>query len=570
MSTLKEMTESFLRDIIFIATAAFFGGFLARTIKLPPVLGYISSGILFSLIGRPFLSSYDGLLALSQLGISLLLFTHGFEITLDALKKIDKRILIVGILQVIITSFLLYPILVYVGLSIPIAILFSMLFSFSSTTIVIKILEEKSMLYNFPGNAIFLLLLVQDLFVVPIIILFPILFGEATGSFSSILGSLTISAIKPITIFLLLLIFNKYFLSRVLGIIFRYPSHELTILATIFTAAITIALLKYAGLPDAIAAFLAGVIISEQGKNLAPLSEIRPLRDIFLVIFFVLTGMLFSVPYFIENFWMIILLTCSVLVVKFIVIYCLLRIQFFNLSPSLKISSYIINIGEFAVVIGQLALLDHHISNDSYYLLLSVFVLSLVFIPFESTIIEKIHIKINKSKFLKKFFPDTHGATVHSEKKIINHVIICGHGRVGRNMRTVLDVAEIPYVVIDYNRKAILDIQNVGKHALFGDPTDPDILELAHVKSAKALVITFSDVSENKKIIKVAKYLHKNIFIISRINKKEDEDGFLKLGADEVIFPESEAGIRLGIHLLENFHVSKEKQEEYIKRIQGI
>jgi CPA2 family monovalent cation:H+ antiporter-2 len=87
----------------------------------------------------------------------------------------------------------------------------------------------------------------------------------------------------------------------------------------------------------------------------------------------------------------------------------------------------------------------------------------------------------------------------------------------------------IPYVVIDYNRKAILDIQNVGKHALFGDPTDPDILELAHVKSAKALVITFSDVSENKKIIKVAKYLHKNIFIISRINKKEDEDGFLKL-----------------------------------------
>ncbi|MBP9815357.1 MAG: cation:proton antiporter [Candidatus Levybacteria bacterium] len=564
------MTESFLRDIIFIATAAFFGGFLARSVKLPPVLGYISSGILFSLIGRPFISSYDGLLALSQLGISLLLFTHGFEITIDALKKIDKRILVVGVLQVIVTSFVLFPILTYFGLSISVAILFSILFSFSSTTIVIKILEEKGMLYNFPGSAIFLLLLVQDLFVIPVIILFPILFGEATGSVSSILGSLLVSAVKPIIIFLFILIFNKYFLSKVLGFIFRYPSHELTILATIFTAAITIALLKYAGLPDAIAAFLAGVIISEQGRNLAPLSEIRPLRDIFLVIFFVLTGMLFSVPYFIANFWMIIFLTGIVLFIKFIVIYSLLRIQFFNFSPSLKISSYIINVGEFAIVIGQLALLDHHISNDSYFLLLSVFILSLAFIPFENTIIEKIHTKINKYKFLKRLFPDSHGAVVHSEQKVVNHVIICGHGRVGRNIRTVLDVAEIPYIVIDYNRKAILDIQNVGKHALFGDPTDPDILGLAHVKSAKAMVITFSDVTENKKIIKVAKYMNKNLYIISRIHRKEDESEFLKLGADEVTFPESEAGLRLGVQLLKNFHISKDKQEEYIKRIHEV
>ncbi len=115
-----------------------------------------------------------------------------------------------------------------------------------------------------------------------------------------------------------------------------------------------------------------------------------------------------------------------------------------------------------------------------------------------------------------------------------------------------------------------MDIQNVGKHALFGDPTDPDILGLAHVKSAKAMVITFSDVTENKKIIKVAKYMNKNLYIISRIHRKEDESEFLKLGADEVTFPESEAGLRLGVQLLKNFHISKDKQEEYIKRIHEV
>lgn len=562
------MNETFLRDIIFIATAAFFGGFLARTVKLPSVLGYIVSGILFALVGGQFLSSYEGLLELSQLGISLLLFTHGFEITIDALKKIDKQIFIIGILQVCITSFVLFPVLLLVGLSVPVSILFSVLFSFSSTTIIIKLLEEKGTLHNFPGSSIFVLLLVQDIFVLPVIILIPILFGDRSGTFSQILVSFLASAVKPILVFIAVLVVSKFFLSRVLSIIFRYPSHELTILATIFTASIAIGLFRYAGLPDSIAAFLAGVIISEQGKNLAPLSEIRPLRDLFLVIFFVLAGMLFSVPYFLGHFWLIIGLTAAIIILKFLIIFCLLRVGFYKLKPSLIISSYLINIGEFAVVVSQIVLLDGYISKDAYYLLLSVFILSLACIPFENTLFEKLYNSVRRHKLLQKIFPESNKNHSSSEPvHLANHVIICGHGRVGGKVRSILDLSKIPYIVIDFNKQAVQDLQNLGKQALYGDPTDIDVLELAHIKTAKALVIAFPNTDEGKKIIALAKQHNKDILIVSRVHDEEDGVELIQNGVKQVVFPESEAGVKLGLIMMELFRVGKVKREDYIKRL---
>lgn len=557
-----------LRDIILIATAAFFGGFLARTVKLPSVLGYIASGILFSVLGRPFLSSYEGLLEISQLGISLLLFTHGFEITLDALKKIDKHVFIIGVLQVCFTSFVLFPVLLLVGLPTPVAILFAILFSFSSTTIIIKLLEEKGALHNFPGSDIFVLLLVQDLFVVPVILFFPILFGRETGPFNQLIISFFISAIKPLLVFFLVLIFSKFFLSRVLNIIFRYPSHELTILATIFTASIAIGLFKYAGLPDAIAAFLAGVIISEQGKNLAPLTEIRPLRDLFLVIFFVLTGMLFSMSYFLEHFWIIIPLTAVVILIKFLIIFCLLRVGLYKLGPSFVISSYLINIGEFAIVISQLALLNHYISNNAYYLTLSVFILSLACIPFENTLFEKMYFKIRGHKLLSKLFPEVHYKHVSIKTQILkDHVIICGHGRVGSKVRSMLELAGIPYIVIDFNRSAVQDLQDLGKHALYGDPTDSDILEMAHIKTAKALVVALPAIDDSTSLIAMAKKQNRDILIISRVHNERDELELSKKGIEHTVFPEAEAGIKLGLVLLDTFHVAKKNREEYLQRI---
>ncbi|EKD85956.1 MAG: hypothetical protein ACD_37C00559G0002, partial [uncultured bacterium] len=176
------MYSGFLSELILIVIAAFLGGFIARSLKLPPVLGYIVSGIIFGAIGKDFFDSYDSLLALSQIGISLFLFTLGFEISLDTLKKLNKRIFLIGILQILILSAIALPLLLMFGLELRFSILLSILFSFSSTAVIVKVLEEKGLISDFPGNNVFVFLLIQDILVVPLIFFLPVLFSETAIS----------------------------------------------------------------------------------------------------------------------------------------------------------------------------------------------------------------------------------------------------------------------------------------------------------------------------------------------------------------------------------------------------
>lgn len=561
------MSEIFLQDFILVAAAAFIGGFVARTAKFPPILGYILSGILFGIFGKQFITSYSALLALSQVGISLLLFTYGFEVSLDALKKVEKRVFLIAFLQLVLTAFVLLPLLMFFGLPFSTGVLFAVLFSFSSTTVVMKILEDRDKLHAFPGSMIFILLLLQDLLIIPVIIFLPFLFGESGVGPPNIVV-LLIGFLKPAIVFIAILIVSKLFLNKILNFIFKYPSHELTILATIFTASVSIALFRFAGLPDSISAFLAGVIISEQGKNLAPLSEIRPLRDLFLVIFFVLTGMLFSLPFFLNNILIILLLTALVIGVKFVVLFCLLRIGMYKLGPSVSISSYLMNVGEFAAVIGQLAFIQHNISSDQLYLLLSVFILSLLFVPFENTFFEFMYKRVRKNTIAKKVFPDTHGNVNHrTPEKLKDHVIICGHGRVGSEARNLLELAGIPYIVIDFDRQVVSDLRSIEKLALYGDPTDTDILKMAHIDTARAIIIAVPDADIIKKIITASKTLNNKIIILCRVHHSRDGEELEKLGVSEIVFPEFEAGLKLGSNVLNLFKVDSEKQKLYISRL---
>lgn len=561
------MSEIFLQDFILVVASAFAGGFIARTIKFPPILGYIFSGILFGIVGKSFISSYSSLIQLSQVGISLLLFTYGFEFSLQVFKQIEKRVFIIGLLQLFITTIIILPILLFVGLTLPISILFSVLFSFSSTTVVMKILEEKGKLHAFPGNLIFIILLLQDLFIVPVIVFMPVLFAGKTIGLNSSLLFLTL-LLKPLLIFIAILILSKLFLGKILNFLFKYPSHELTILATIFTAAVAIALFRVAGLPDSISAFLAGVIISQQGKNLAPLTEIRPLRDLFLVIFFVLTGMLFSFPFFIQHLLLILLLTLLVIGIKFVVLFCLLRIGMYKLGPSVSVSSYLMNVGEFAVVIGQLAFIQHNISANQLYLLLSVFILSLLFVPFENSFFEHLYKLFKKNSLAKKIFPDEHGNVNHGiQTELKDHVVICGHGRIGNEVRNMVDLAGLQYVVIDFNRQVVNDLRGLGKNALYGDPTDTDILRMAHVATASALVIAIPDLTIVKKIIQSTKTQNLKIAIFCTAHESKDQKELIKYGAQEVVFPEFEAGLQIGKQVLKLYKVNKAKQNIFISRI---
>ncbi|MEK6847265.1 MAG: cation:proton antiporter, partial [Nanoarchaeota archaeon] len=375
-----------------------------------------------------------------------------------------------------------------------------------------------------------------------------------------------ISALKTMGIFIGLLIASRFLLSRFINVLFRYPSHELTILATIFTAATAIYLFSSVGLPQTIAAFLAGVLISEQGKNLAPLTEIRPFRDLFLVLFFVLTGMLLNFGFFINSFFLTVAILALIIILKFMIIYTSLRVSRFSPTSSVFISSHLANIGEFSVVIAQIAFISGFLTTKDYNLILSLFVLSLISIPVWTNYARGIVEKIARTGILAKILPKEDREQVFAQK-FSNHVVICGHGRVGREVRALLDLANIPYVVVDFNRKVINDLLSLSKYAIYGDPTDREILAATFIKDARVLVIAVPDGFSQKQIVGTALKLNPNLIIICRSHVEDDRYDLVNMGVNTIVVPELEAGLRIGHEVLGLFNVHVPDIDAFVKRL---
>lgn len=552
---------------MLLIIAAFVGGFLARTLKLPSVLGYITSGIVFGILGKNFFTSYTSLVELSQIGVSLLLFTLGFEMSFEKIRRLTPTIILIGIGTVLATSVFILPWMLFLSLSIQTSILFAILFSFSSTAVIAKILDERGMLGDFPGTHIFIILLIQDLFVVPVIFFLPLLFSKVSVTPAALL-QFTIAAAVPVAVFVAVFIASRFFLSKLLTFLFKYPSSEMQLLATIFIAAVSIGLFQAVGVPESIAAFLAGVIISEQGKNLATLSQIRPLRDLFLVLFFVMTGMLVSWQFVIAHIPEIIFLTLVVICVKFIIGSVLFKIARYYYKPAIFSSFELSNISEFAPVLGQIAFTSGFIVAASYNLLLSVFIATLLLTAIGNSYIDSIIRKIGMHRRIALLFGEDHNSMrSHDKEKLFDHVIICGHGRIGQEVRKLLDIAEISYVVIDYDHDVIRELVGLSKNAIYADPTDPEVLASAGVAGARGVIIAVPDHATQKKIIQAAKILNPKVFILCRMHQKEHYDSLISLGATDVVVPEFEAGIILGEKILRLYEVPKEKMLTYTKRI---
>ncbi len=461
---------------------------------------------------------------------------------------------------------LIFPVLLLSHFPLPVAVLFSILFSFSSTAVILKILEEKGMINNFPGNNVFIVLLIQDLFIVPVIFLIPLIFNTHFIFPNSIVNFL-VAGIKPLLAFLLMLIVSRVFLSRLFKLLFRYPQQELTILATIFTAVLSIGILNYAGLPQSIAAFFAGVIISEEGKNLAPLASIRPLRDILLVLFFVMIGMLVNGAVLLQTLPLILITTVLILFIKFGVMFSILRLFKFLPSANIFISSYLSNIGEFAIVVAQIAFVSHFISIQHYENLLSIFITSLICIPIVTYTAKFIFEKYKNTHFVKNFMGDSHYYMRSQYEKIENHVIILGHGRVGREVRNLLEMANIPYVVVDIDRNSVETLTKGMKNALYGDPTDTEVLKGAGIKNARVLVVGLPDSFSQKVIIKSALEINPKLIVLCRSHKDEDKYELVNLGVNTIVIPEFEAGLRIGKKVLELLGFSDKNTLELLRKL---
>ena len=540
---------------LFLATiAAALGGFVAKNLKLPVLIGYIFGGIAVGII-LP--NATTGAGSLAEIGTILLLFSIGIELSFERLSRFFKVAVLGAVIQIVLVGLGLFFILSLAGFSTITATVLALGFSLSSTAVVVKILSERGELETIHGGIMLGWLLIQDLAVIPMMIVLPVL-GSGGGWLVPIGGALG----KALVVISLTVLLGKFIVPYLLHKIAATNSREVLLLSSIGLALGTAAATSVLGISPSLGAFLAGVVISESQENHAIFAETRPLRDLFVALFFVSLGFLIEPAVIFSKFPLILLLALTVLVLKSIVVFAVNTLFGYKGRTAVSASLGLSQIGEFAFVILSFALSLSLISSRDASLAISVVLVTLIVTPLLFKSVVPIW------RFLRKYklFASPERRDVLQEE-LADHIIICGYGRVGKWVGRALSGFGIPFVVIEYNQEIVKELTEGGTMVLYGDPTEPEVLEAAGIRNAKAVILAIPDRVAQETLIAYAQTVAPNVKIISRVHLDEDWEKLKSLRVDKIVQPEFEAAIEIIRSVLISRGKTKDEIKELVKSL---
>ncbi len=530
-------------DIIIIVVAALFGGLIAQKFRQPLILGYILAGVAIGpFTGGVTVSDTHEIEKLAEIGVALLLFALGLEFSLKELKPVKYVALIGGTLQIILTIGYGYLIARWLGWETVPALWLGGLISLSSTMVILKTLMSQGMMGTLSSRVMIGILIVQDLAVVPLMIVLPQLSNPQTG-----LPMLAIAAVKSVVFLLLMFLVGTRLLPWLLAIVARWNSRELFVL-TITAIGLGLGYATYlAGLSFAFGAFVAGMVLSESDYGHQALSDIIPLRDLFGLLFFTSVGMLLNPGFLVANFAAVFQLVLLIAVGKGLLMAGIVRsFGYANVVP-LAVGLGMFQIGEFSFVLGQVGFAGGFLSGEQHAYLLSATVLSMLITPLVSGLTAPIY-------GLKRRFwqPDTLETVNLPKEGLHHHIVIAGGGRVGQHVAQVLKQLEIPFVIIEMSHRSIGACKDRGYPAIYGDASQEVILEAAHLAEAEQLLITIPNITSTETIVRYTHRHHPELNIVVRAEGTEQMAALYEDGVYMVILPELEAGLEIARQALLN------------------
>lgn len=524
-----------------ISLAAVLGGMMAKILKVPSLVGYIISGIFFSAILPGNLKSVSGL---AQIGTILLLFSIGIELSFDSLSKYLKVAVLGAIIQIILVTTAGFMIMKLFGFNPTSSFVLALGFSLSSTAVVVKILSERGEMDTVHGGVMLGWLLVQDLAVIPIMVILPIL-GNINDGW---INTLAVSLFKAGLVVIVIVFLGKKLIPYLIHKVASTNSRELLLLSSICLALGTAAITSFFGISASLGAFLAGVVISDSQEHHAVFAETRPLRDLFVALFFVSLGFLVDPTIIVSKFFLILLIAGIILILKATIVFLISVIFGYKGKSAISNSFGLAQVGEFAFIIFSVSLGLNLISPDNASLGISVTLLTLIFAP----ILIKFSVPVwRKLRDVSAGMPFVSNMFTASEKRNLtdvvleNHIIICGYGRVGKWVGRALLQFSIPFVVIEYNQQIVNDLKEMGMDVIYGDPTEPEVLEAVGVRKSKAIVLAIPDRVAQETLITYVQTVSPNTKIISRAHLDEDWEKLKTLRVDKVVQPEFEAATEI-------------------------
>lgn len=563
---------SLITTVLLIFAAAIGGGVIARQLKLPTIVGYIAMGVL---VGNLSAGSIDHsfLELIAQTGVTLLLFTLGVEFSFLRLQKVLKTILVPAILQIILCIIVFLFLLLGMGLGLLPALFIAAAVSLSSTAVVVKVLSERGELETQPGEVATGWLVVQDVAVIPLMVFLPVIVSVVSSTGGTPIGVTLLflgSIAKSVLVVGLVLLLAKKGIPVLLRAAANLGSREiflLTVIAIVFLSAVSSVV---AGLSAPLGAFIAGLVIAETSQNHAIFAEVRPLRDIFAVMFFVTLGMGLPIVSVVPVLPIILVMSAAILLIKWFVVFGLSRFVGYHRKTAFIVALSLTQVSEFGFIIAKEGMGLGALTPDTYLLLVAI---TFTTILVSSPLIGNAHgvyygFFTSLGRLLPKIFTVKSDLTqTREELPISNHIVLCGYGRVGKYVGRALAMANIPFLVVDYNHTTVRELRDRGIQVVYGDPADRGVLDYAQVDLARAIVIAIPDRHTQELIIGHAQNLNRRIKIICRTHHEEDQARLKSLGVTTIIQPEFEAAVAIVGKVLADHGVSGEEVAGKISRL---
>lgn len=523
-------------DIIIIIIAGLIAAYIAHQLKLPLLVGYIIAGILIGpFTGGVTVTNARQIELLAEIGVGLLLFSIGLELSFKEIREVRAIALIGTPLQVLLS--VAYGIGIGLWLDLPwnTAILLGAIISLSSTMIVIKTLMSRGLMGTLSSRVMIGMLIVQDLVAVPMMVIVPQL--DNIGGSLPLLG---LTLLKGVLVLAAVMIAGTRIIPFILKQIAKLNSPELFLLSVAALGLGTGYATYRLGLSFALGAFVTGLVLNRSDYGHKALHDIIPLRDIFGLIFFTSVGMLIDPSFLFNHYGTVLLLAGLIMAGKFVIFALLSRaFGYFNVIP-IAVGLGLSQVGEFSFVLARLGLSGKVLTNETYSMVLTTSVVTMLLSPLLTMLTAPLYSLKNRLFRKERFRIDN-----VPREGLRDHVIIAGGGRVGSAIATILHRLGFSFVILEQDHGRFEAAKNSGFPVIYGDACQEQILAAAGAGQARLLLITVPSIMVAREIVRITTRVNPSLNIVARSNSLEEMKELRALNVHEVVQPEFEASLEI-------------------------
>ena len=544
-----------LRDLVVLVAVAIPAVLLAHRLKIPTLVGFLFTGILIGPHSLGFVRETESVNQLAEMGSVLLLFAVGLELSLSRIVKLGRYVIQGGTIQMLGTIVIVAVVALIAQLPVNHAILWGALVALSSTAIILKIYADRGELDSPHGRVVVAILLFQDLCVVPLMVLMPLLAGTQQGPMA-LVRAVVVTAVTTGG----LIVAGRFIVPRFLARVTTLRNQEIFTLCVLAIGLGAAFLTSRFGLSLALGAFLAGLIVSESEYGLQALSDVLPFRDTFSGIFFTSIGMLLNIRFFFENALLVLAVALGVILLKTAAGYAVVRLVRRSDRAGIIVGLGLAQVGEFSFVLASVAATLGLLVGDEYQVFLGAAIITMLAAPFMVAAAPDIADWLLRHRMA----PTMEFATreVRAAKPLMDHVIIVGYGLNGRNLARALRSATIPYAIMDSNGQKVRDARLDREPIFFGDGTRTEVLERIGIQRARMLVFAIASHQDEKRGIVVARHANPRVHIVARTRYVSDMEELYALGANEVVPEEFETSLEIFARVLRRYGITEGRIRE--------